>query len=152
LFWRGTLIPILRSIGGTLTLGLKDEYPDVHRWGFDVSKIQALQEDEDKKFTRWLSVLEAGVATREEVRVKLGLPEEPEQAGTYLISTRVIPTPSDMPALGIPPGLTPLEAGKEDAVAANEAEQGLTDQQRAELLPGEGGKALPAARTNGVSH
>ena len=148
LFWQGTLAPIYRKFGATITRGLKDEYPDIDRWEFDLSTVQALQEDQDALFARWRALVTDGLVTREEARVKLGLPDKPEEDGVYLISSRVVPTPSSWDPL------SPEQAPRLPTAPANPEQPGgqLSDAQMAELLPGEGKAALPSGRTNGHAH
>jgi hypothetical protein len=57
--------------------------------------IKALQEDEDKKFERWLSVLGKSACTLQEFRQKVGLPEEPDTPGMMFVPTVMVPTWSD---------------------------------------------------------
>jgi HK97 family phage portal protein len=93
--WDSTLAPIYRYLAVTLTNGLQPEFPDLDHFEFDLTKVRALQEDEDKKHARHREDWQAGVITRREFRVACGYPPEPDEAGTYLIPIRAIETPSD---------------------------------------------------------
>jgi HK97 family phage portal protein len=95
LYWEQTMIPWFRDMDTTLTMAIGDEWPDLDRFEHDLSKIKALQEDEDKKFERWLSVLTKSGCTLPEFRQKVGLPEEPDTPGMMYIPTVMVPSWSD---------------------------------------------------------
>lgn len=94
-FWSNTMIPIFRDMDSTLTAALGDEYPDLDRFEHDLSKIAALQEDEDKKHDRWRRNYAGGLATWTEAREKMGLSAEPDKPGMLLVPTLLSPTWSD---------------------------------------------------------
>jgi HK97 family phage portal protein len=117
-FWELTLVPLLREIAADLTLGFRGEYPDVDHLAFDTASVRALQEDEDKLATRVIALAGAGLMTQEEARLKLGLPEKPEEAEpVYLLASNVVPTPADQltaPALPEPSEEDQAEADGSD--------------------------------------
>lgn len=94
-FWANTMLPVFRDLDSTLTEGLIDEYPDLERLEHDFSKISALQEDEDAKHARWLKDYQGGLVTWKEARMKIGMPEEPDEPGMLMVPTLVTPTWSD---------------------------------------------------------
>lgn len=94
-FWQNTMIPIFRDLDSTLTAALADEWPDLERFEHDLSKVAALQEDEDKLHVRWRDTYKSGLATYQEARQKIGLPAEPDEPGMLLVPTLVTPTWSD---------------------------------------------------------
>lgn len=116
-FWEGTMVPKMREVDTTTTMGLADEYPDLDRVEHDLSKVKALQEDEDKKHTRWRENWKAGLCTWQEARARIGEPEEPDEPGVVLVATTMTPTPSDqmihMDPLPqdqmLPPGAAPMQ-------------------------------------------
>ncbi|MDA1280259.1 MAG: phage portal protein [Chloroflexi bacterium] len=74
--WRNTVVPELRLIEDCLTRGLvtalgfsQHEY----RFRFDLSAIEALNDSEDSVVAREVSLVNAGVMTPNEVRVRHGL-------------------------------------------------------------------------------
>ncbi len=95
LYWEQTMIPWFRDMDTTLTMHLIDEYPDLDRFEHDLSKIKALQEDEDKKHERYREDWKAGLLTWAEARQEIGYPEEPDTPGHVLIPTTMVPTWSD---------------------------------------------------------
>jgi HK97 family phage portal protein len=93
-----TILPELERIAGTFTQGLRDEFPPQGRGAWwvevDTTTVAALQEDENARHQRVREDLLAGVITREEARVLLGLPEQPTQDGTFYVPNNVLPTPA----------------------------------------------------------
>jgi HK97 family phage portal protein len=118
LFWELTLAPLYKEIAAQLTLGFKDEYGDFDRLAFDMSDVRALSEDVDKLSVRVLDQLSRGAITREEARVKLGYPEEPDQEGTYYVPSSLIPTLSseETPPTALP-APTPVDQAAADQSA-----------------------------------
>lgn len=95
LFWEATMTPMFRDIDSALTMGLADEFPDIDRWEHDLSKVKALQEDEDAIHERFRKDWQAGGLTWKEYRTLIGRPEEPDEPGVVLVPTTMVPTPSD---------------------------------------------------------
>ncbi len=149
-FFETTMIPWFRSVDSTLSVALADEYPDIVRFEHDLSKVHALQEDEDKKHARWREDWKAGVVTLREVRAKIGLPDEPDEDGIVLVPTTMVPTHIDElldPAA--------LDAAEEAATPPAAAPGALPQNGTAGALPAANAPpAVPAAngRANGRQH
>ena len=127
LFWDGTLAPIYHYLGSTLTRGLRDEYPDIERWAHDLTTVQALREDEDKKHARAREDYLSGLLTWPKARQLIGEPEKPEEPGMLLVPTQMVQVWSDDMLKKPEPLLLP-------ATPAADGPQ-LTAAQRAELMP-----------------
>jgi HK97 family phage portal protein len=120
-----TILPELERIASTFTQGLRDEFPPAGRGAWwievDTTSVASLQEDENARHQRVREDLLAGVITREEARVLLGLAETPVQDGTFYIPSNVLPTPASAvppdPYAGPGPGsaLGPLPDAGPDA-------------------------------------
>ncbi len=95
LFWDGTLAPIYHYLGATLTMGLRDEYPDITRWAHDLSTVQALRDDEDDRHARVRADWLAGLLTWKRAQILLGEPPEPDEPGMVLIPTTMTQVWSD---------------------------------------------------------
>jgi HK97 family phage portal protein len=99
-FWDETLVPLYRSLGSTLTRALRPYYPDVKRWEFDLSTVQALQEDVDAKHARIREDFKAGLLGQEEARAAMGydrtIPDD-----VFFVPTNLVPTPAA--EIGAPP-------------------------------------------------
>lgn len=78
IFWRNTIVPELKFLEEQLTRMLLPRlgYPDLGL-EFDLSVIEALQEDENKRVSREAQLLDRGVLTINEVRRQRGLPDVP---------------------------------------------------------------------------
>jgi HK97 family phage portal protein len=78
IFWRNTIVPELKFLAEQLTRLLLPRlgYPDLIL-EFDLSTIEALQEDENKRVERQAQLLDRGVLTINEVRRERGLPDVP---------------------------------------------------------------------------
>lgn len=145
LFWESTMIPWFRDADTALTMGLIAEYPDLDRFEHDLSKVKALQEDEDKKHERYREDWKAGLLTWQEAREALGMAQEPDEAGHVLIPTTMVPTWSDtlleeqeVPEPVAPPALAPGQ--NPNALPA------APGQQPAQPMP------MMNGRTNGAQH
>lgn len=75
LFWQNAILPIMRIVAGTLTIQLARQFGDNLRLRFDISKIEALQEDENEKATRLVTYKRGGILTVNEVRRQIGYDE-----------------------------------------------------------------------------
>lgn len=91
-FWANTMVPVFRDLDSTLTAGLVGEWPDLDRLEHDFSKIQALQEDQDKKHKRWRENLAGNLCTLAEAREKIGLPAKPDEPGMFFVPALATPT------------------------------------------------------------
>jgi hypothetical protein len=89
------MVPLFRDLDSQLTLGLVDDFPDIVRLEHDLGKVKALQEDQDKLAERYTKIWEKGGITWPEYRTKLGMPEEPDEAGIVLVPSTLVPTWSD---------------------------------------------------------
>jgi HK97 family phage portal protein len=78
IFWRNTVVPELKFLEEQLTRMLlpKLGYPGL-ALEFDLSTIEALQEDENQRVEREAQLLDRGVLTINEVRRQRGLPNVP---------------------------------------------------------------------------
>jgi HK97 family phage portal protein len=78
MFWRNTIVPELKFFEEQLTRMLLPRlgYPDLGL-EFDLSVIEALQEDENQRVSREAQLLDRGVLTINEVRRQRGLPDVP---------------------------------------------------------------------------
>ena len=78
LFWRNTVVPEVRFLEDQLNRALlpKLGYPQLSV-EFDLSVIEALQEDENSRVQRETALLDRGVLTINEVRRERNLPEVP---------------------------------------------------------------------------
>jgi len=96
-FWKITMAPLLSDLDDALNLSLVREFGGIDEVMFDLSDIEALQEEVDKRVGRWLKVLGGGGCSLEEFRDAVGL--DPENLdGTFLIPANILPTHGD--ALG----------------------------------------------------
>lgn len=92
-FWDETLIPIYRELAAALTTGLVPEFDGLDYVEFDLSDVSALQEDQDAKHDRVRKDVQAGMMTREEGRVELGLEAEPDPKQTWILPANLLPQP-----------------------------------------------------------
>lgn len=111
MFWDETLIPLYKDIAAALTLGLAPEFPGMFDYlEFDLSSVQALQEDEAAKVERVIKKLTAGVNSVQEGRQELGYDPDFESGHWLMLPSGVTPTrvedalvePMDRPEPGDP--------------------------------------------------
>lgn len=78
IFWRNTIVPELRFLEEQLNRMLLPRlgYPELEL-GFDLSAIEAMQEDENSRVSREMQLLAHGVVTINELRRQRNLPEVP---------------------------------------------------------------------------
>ena len=78
MFWRNTVVPEVRFLEDQMNRALLPRlgYPDL-AVEFDLSVIEALQEDEASRVQRETALLDRGVLTINEVRRERNLPEVP---------------------------------------------------------------------------
>ena len=77
--WRNTIVPELNLIEDCLNRSLISAFglsPEGYRFKFDLSSVEALQDSEDSKVAREVSLVNAGVMTPNEVRARHGLGAE----------------------------------------------------------------------------
>jgi HK97 family phage portal protein len=138
-FWKMTMTAVFRDIDSTLSMGLRDEFPEFKRFEHDLSKIQALQEDEDKRVDRVIKIWQNQGSTYQEYRSDLGLPEEPDKPGVVMLLTTSVPTPSDQ--LIDPDAMLEAQEPPQPAPGPDN----LTPEDQQQPVPANG-------RTNGVAH
>lgn len=93
MFWDETLTPLYKDMGDDLTMGLAPEFPgDFDRLGWDLSNVQALQEDENAKVDRVSKKLHDGGITVQEYRKELGYDPEFTKGELLMISAGTTPT------------------------------------------------------------
>lgn len=110
LFWESTMIPWFADADSTLTASLQADFPDLDRLEHDLSKVKALQEDEDKKNARYIARWQAGLITWKEARMSLGESEMPDAPGMLILPANMVDTwsadmltePEPAPALPAP--------------------------------------------------
>ncbi len=78
MFWRNTIVPELKFLEEQLNRQLLPRlgYPEL-RLEFDLTTIEALQEDETQRVNREMQLLDRGVVTVNELRRQRGLPDVP---------------------------------------------------------------------------
>ena len=78
IFWRNTIVPEIRFLEEQLNRLLLPRlgYPDLEL-EFDLSAIEAMQEDENSRVSREMQLLDRGVITINELRRQRNLPEVP---------------------------------------------------------------------------
>lgn len=130
--WESNLIPTGRILSGSVKRQLVTEFvppADMRRtvFAFDLSQVRVLQDDENKKATKWETMVRARFARVDEARSAFDLPVEPGDK-IYLEPISVTPVGPDAPA--VPPNdparVTITEPGKPPALPAN-----ATDTQKA---------------------
>lgn len=118
-FWDETLVPLYKMLAARLNLSLVPDFAGVDEVQFDLSDVQALQEDRDAVHERARRNAQAGIWTIEEARLETGKEAEPDPAGHLLLPLNVVPTRVSA-ALGM--AETPAEeapAGGEEQAKAN---------------------------------
>lgn len=85
LFWESTMIPLFAELDSAVTAGLGDEFPDLDRLEHDLSKVKALQEDQDKLNDRYVKRFQAGLVTWKEARMALGESDTPDEPGMLVM-------------------------------------------------------------------
>lgn len=103
--WDLTFRAIYMDHQETLNLSLKPDYPDIDELFWDLSTVQALQEDEDKKHARARANYDSEIWSMEEARVVTGM--------------QPVPAPGDHFKLGIRETIieAPLPGGAEEPPA-----------------------------------
>ena len=83
LFWTGTLIPLLKQFQDDVERKLLAKAGASLSLRFNTDNIPELQEDEDKRFTRYMGAVTQGIVTQNEAREALGLDKEVEWGDTW---------------------------------------------------------------------
>jgi hypothetical protein len=78
LAWSNGVLPMARMFADELQRSLVGQFhrEPTERVGWDTSAVVALQEDEDKRQTRWKEALGSGAVTVFEYRMGIGLPAD----------------------------------------------------------------------------
>lgn len=114
-FWKGPLRSIMRRIAGSLSKFFKEDLRDGHFLEFDLSDVDALREDDQKKADLAQKML--ATHTLNEVRSKLyGL--EGVSNGDTVAGTQAAPAPIQ-PQLGITLEATDIETTELDPIEKN---------------------------------
>lgn len=93
-FWTGTLTPLYKELAGPLNLRLAPDFFGVQEIMFDLSDVEALQEDIDLVSNRIIAQVNGGLLSWEEGREKLGLPATPPSGHRFFIPTQVEAQPA----------------------------------------------------------
>ena len=83
LFWTGTLIPLLHQFQDDTNRKLLSRVAGKIELRFNTDNIPELQEDEDKRYTRYGTAVDKGILTQNEAREKLGIEDEVEWGDTW---------------------------------------------------------------------
>jgi HK97 family phage portal protein len=94
-WWEDSLLPMYANFEDTIINSLMPEFaiPGTPAW--DVSRITALQEDQNSRWSRATTAATAGLITINEFRVEVGLQEE-EGQDIYLRPASVVAVEADM--------------------------------------------------------
>lgn len=133
-FWNDTLRPMYGRYDEQLTIQLASEF-DPERGievGFDLSHIAILQEGEDTKTTRTVSLWTSGLITREEARERLGM-EKLGGDDVIIVPEKVVPVEQAIAAMKMAE-----EKAQAEADAAAQAQR-----QFGQLPPGPNKPAFP---------
>lgn len=88
-FWDETLRPLYQEIASGLSAGLLPDFDGWDYLDFDLSRVGALQEDEDAKHKRIREDVNGGLLSLEEGREALGYDPEPDPAHHWVRATSV---------------------------------------------------------------
>ncbi len=94
-FWKLTMTPLLSDLDDTLNRDLVPEFGMIDEVLFDLSDIEALQEEVDKLHDRARKDFESGGSTWEEYRAVIGLDPEITE-GILLVPRLSTPTPVEL--------------------------------------------------------
>lgn len=105
--WESKLIPLGRILGGVIKDQLAPDFiPEAQLkrtvFGFDLSKVRALQDDENKKAERWGKLVEARIAMVSEARAAFDLDVKKEHQ-IFLEKISITPVGPGAPELPAPP-------------------------------------------------
>ncbi len=103
-FTKSNLVPLWESVASEFTNGLQPFYGDGFELRFDTSKVQALQEDQNKKEDRARQSLAGGLRTLIETRRLIGEPDMPEKPKgkeiDYWFVPKTVDVVSDLEEIG----------------------------------------------------
>ena len=122
LAWSNGVLPMARMFADELQRSLVGQFrrDQSESVGWDTSAVVALQEDEDKRQTRWKEALSSGAVTVFEYRMGIGLPAD-DSHRFYLRSISVIEVPEgDGKALAVRAPAPALPAPKEQKAQASQ--------------------------------
>ena len=83
LFWSGTLIPLLHQFEDDTNRKLLSRVAGKIELRFNIDEIHELQEDEDKRYTRYIGAVIAGVLKQNEAREKLAFEDKVPWGDTW---------------------------------------------------------------------
>lgn len=119
-----TYVPLWKADAQELTLALGDDALVVE---YDLQRVAALQEDETEKYTRAVQLFDAGVTTKNEVRIYLGFPrvkdlvrDDPD--GDVFKTDTAAPTPQQ-PIIDVTPVPPVLTDGKRAVKARDDSDE-----------------------------
>ena len=95
--YRANLIPTYRNMAGTLHTQLLFRFEqniDQFQVNFDVSRVEALQENADARAARWRGLFEGGVAELGEARAEVGLTVDPAVHAIRRVPLAVLEIPA----------------------------------------------------------
>ena len=95
--YRANLIPTYRNMAGTLHTQLLSRFEqniDQFQVNFDVSRVEALQENADARAARWRGLFEGGVAELGEARAEVGLTVDPAVHAIRRVPLAVLEVPA----------------------------------------------------------
>jgi HK97 family phage portal protein len=122
LAWSNGVLPMARMFADELQRSLVGQFrrDQRERVGWDTSAVVALQEDEDKRQTRWKEALGSGAVTVFEYRMGIGLPAD-DSHRFYLRSISMLEVPEgDGKALAVRAPAPALPAPKERKAQASQ--------------------------------
>lgn len=91
-FWEETLSPLYRRLSDKLTHGLASEFGEDRLIQFDLSAVEALQENRDVRDQRAIKGWDSGLLTMNQANAELGYPESPDgEVRKLLIGTVLVP-------------------------------------------------------------
>jgi HK97 family phage portal protein len=154
IFWRDTMIPVLDKLSGVLNLQLANEYGEEYRIRYDLSQVDALQENYTEKVTNARNLWSMGLPWNEiNRRLEMGF-EDVEGGEIGYIPAGLLPTNFEMPEeqLDAKSAYNFAYGKKQDNVppqgAREEARRGL--EWRSEF--GRGGTEVGIARARDISN
>jgi hypothetical protein len=105
--YEGNIIPTQAMLADELDIQLLPDFGDglTERCDWDYSKVRVLQEDENKKATKWAVLYNAGIVKRKDVLADLGLPYDDTEDDVYKGQSAQPTTPPQLP----PPATMPQD-------------------------------------------
>jgi HK97 family phage portal protein len=133
--WQSNLIPTQRIFSEEIQTQLMPDFETdliVNEFGFDLSHVKVLQEDQMKLAERWARLVSAGIAKRKEARSAFELPSGPED-DVYLPQPGVRGSMEELDFIDAELGKTP-PTGQPTATTSTSATQVQQLQQRVHEL------------------